>query len=104
VLPGISEHTKKIMEQPPEIAAAAAAPLERLKQLFKLEEVVSKKEKNTGESVFGRSVGSLQCGFFQFCFLPFLKKISAIFLFSLVCTTLQTYVQRKNQVAAFPCL
>jgi hypothetical protein len=42
-----------IMEQPAEIAKAAEKPLQKVKELFKLEEVVYKKEKNTGDKFFG---------------------------------------------------
>jgi hypothetical protein len=60
MMPGTSEHTKKIMEQPPDISRAAQQPLKKIKELFKLEEVVYKKEKTTGEKFFGGATKRLK--------------------------------------------
>lgn len=55
ILPEMGEHTKSIMAQPECIAKAAEKPLKAISELFKLEVVMAKKKKATGESVFGES-------------------------------------------------
>lgn len=53
ILPDMSEHAKSIMAQPEEITKTAEKPLEAIAKLFKLELVLAKKPKVTGESAFG---------------------------------------------------
>lgn len=54
ILPDVHRHTKSILEQPEQLKALAEKPLQNLTKVFKLEEVQSKKDKQTGQQVFGK--------------------------------------------------
>ncbi len=65
VLPEPVSHVNGIMEQPKKFAEKAKPALEKIKNLFKLEVVQTKKEKQTGAETFGvdsskRSMGDSQ--------------------------------------------
>jgi len=54
VLPSIAPHIKRLMNPDKTLVNKSKADLEKVKERFKLEVVEHKKDKNTGESLFGK--------------------------------------------------
>ncbi len=61
VLPEPDEFCKSILAQPEVLAQSSRQPLERVAQVFKLEQVLPKKEKLTGQIAFGIGNGKRTC-------------------------------------------
>jgi len=53
VLPPVAEHIQRMMDVPPELQSASIPVLQRVRQLFPTELLVAKKNKRTGDALFG---------------------------------------------------
>lgn len=54
IIPDVAEHIRALMKPPEEVAEKAKKPLNDINRLFPREEVLKKKDKVTGDSMFAK--------------------------------------------------